>query len=299
MVFKSFSLARTSLAKGFTHGYAQSVVAGVSQNNPLATLQHDRYRKGLKNQYAFASSSTTSAVKALAAASAHEHQDSGLAAYYSAWQKTQKTEDKEWSQYQFRKLIEYDPKHASKEAAEAKESDAAIEESSEPIPARAGVSRAYSTSQVEDFKKVVGDEQAEEIALAQVDEAIAQEAAKIKAINEAVKDAEAQLSPIEEARSEASALLSDTLVNSTTLGYTPPSSLLPSPFDEIEEYTAQLEKLAANRKYAEVPAVFEAMLLDGVKPSLVRCNQSATRKASGRPQGPRCLFGHAPPTCRS
>ncbi|KAJ4323782.1 hypothetical protein N0V94_001702 [Neodidymelliopsis sp. IMI 364377] len=271
MVFKSFSLARTSLAKGFTHGYAQSVVAGVSQNNPLATLQHDRYRKGLKNQYAFASNSATSAVKALAASSVHEHQDSGLAAYYTAWQKTQKTEDKEWSQYQFRKLIEYDPKHASKDAAEANDGEAAVEES-DPTPGRAGVSRAYSTSQVEDFKKAVGDEQAEEIALAQVDEAIAQEALKIKAINEAVKEAEAQLSPIVETRSEASVQLSDALNNSTTQTYTPPSSLLPSPFDEIDEYTAQLEKLAANRKYAEVPAVFEAMLLDGIKPSVAAYN---------------------------
>ncbi|KAF2632277.1 hypothetical protein BU25DRAFT_406817 [Macroventuria anomochaeta] len=271
MVFKSFSLARTSLAKGFTHGYAQSVVAGVSQNNPLATLQHDRYRKGHKQQYAFASNSTTSAIKALDTARAHEHQDSGLAAYYTAWQKTQKTEDKEWSQYQFRKLIEYDPKHASKEAADAKAAEAAVEEALEPTPTRAVVNRAYSTSQIEDFRKAVGDEQAEQIALAQVDEAIAQEAAKIKAVNEAIKDAETQLSPIQETRSETPAQLSDA-ANSTTLNYTPPSSLLPSPFDEIEEYTAQLEKLAANRKYAEVPAVFEAMLLDGVKPSVAAYN---------------------------
>ncbi|KAJ4985691.1 pentatricopeptide repeat domain-containing protein [Stagonosporopsis vannaccii] len=259
MVFKSFSLARTSLAKGFTHGYAQSVVAGVSQNNPLATLQHDRYRKGHKQQYAFASNSTTSAIKALDTARAHEHQDSGLAAYYSAWQKTQKTENKEWSQYQFRKLIEYDPQHASKEAAEAKEKDV-VEEASEPTPARAVVNRAYSTSQVEDFKKAVGDEQAEEIALAQVDEAIAQEALKIRAVNDAIREAETQLSPVQEKRSQTPAI------------YTPPSSLLPSPFDEIEEYTAQLEKLAANRKYAEIPAVFESMLLDGVKPSATAYN---------------------------
>lgn len=271
MVFKSFSLARTSLAKGFTHGYAQSVVAGVSQNNPLATLQHDRFRKGHKQQYAFASNSTTSAIKALDAARAHEHQDSGLAAYYSAWQKTQKTENKEWSQYQFRKLIEYDPQHASKEAAEGKEKGAAIEEASEPTPARTVVNRAYSTSQVEDFKKAVGDEQAEEIALAQVDEAIAQEALKIKAVNEALREAETQLSPIQERRAVTPAQVSDP-ANSISGSYTPPSSLLPSPFDEIEEYTAQLEKLAAERKYAEIPAVFESMLLDGVKPSATAYN---------------------------
>ncbi|OSS45824.1 hypothetical protein B5807_09550 [Epicoccum nigrum] len=271
MVFKSFSLARTSLAKGFTHGYAQSVVAGVSQNNPLATLQHDRFRKGHKQQYAFASNSTTNAIKALDSARAHEHQDSGLAAYYSAWQKTQKTENKEWSQYQFRKLIEYDPQHATKEAAEAKEKGDVAEEAVEPTPARAVVNRAYSTSQVEDFKKAVGDEQAEEIALAQVDEAIAQEALKIKAVNEAIKEAQTQLSPIQETRSATPAQAPNP-ANSISGSYTPPSSLLPSPFDEIEEYTAQLEQLAANRKYAEIPAVFESMLLDGVKPSVTAYN---------------------------
>src|SRR5689334_12809271 len=109
MVFKSFHLARQSLAKGFTHGYAQSVVAGVQTTNPLASLQHDRFRKGLKNQHAFASTSTTAAVKALNASS-QEHSDSGLAAYYTAWQKHQRSDDKDWSQFQFRKLIEWDPK---------------------------------------------------------------------------------------------------------------------------------------------------------------------------------------------
>jgi pentatricopeptide repeat protein len=264
MVFKSFSLARSSLAKGFTHGYAQSVVAGVSQNNPLATLQQDRFRKGLKNQYVFASTSTTSAIKALAASS-HDHQDSGLAAYYTAWQKTQRTEDKEWSQFQFRKLIEWDPKNASNTQAEARDGDAAIEEAAEPGSQRAGVSRAYSTSQVEDFKKAVGEEQAEEIALAQVDEAIAQEAAKIKAINETARSEERLLSPIEEVRSEASAY-ADSLPKSITEGRTL-LSLLPSPFEDTDVFTAQLQKLAANRKYAEVPAVFESMLRSGVKPS--------------------------------
>lgn len=269
MVFKSFHLARQSLAKGFTHGYAQSVVAGVSQNNPLASLQHDRFRKGLKNQHAFASSSTTSALKALAASS-HEHSDSGLAAYYTAWQKHQRTEDKEWSQFQFRKLIEWDPA-SSKNAAEAKESTVAVEDTAEPVPARAVLNRAYSTSQVEDFKKAVGDEEAEKIALAQVDEAIAQEVANFKADNEAIRAAEEDLSPIQEARSDSPATVADTLVNSTTLSRTE-STIATSPIEAHDEYTVQLQKLATNREYAEVPAIFEAMLHSGVKPSVAAYN---------------------------
>ena len=109
MVFKSFTLARQSLSKGFTHGYAQSLVAGVSQNSPLASFQqHDRFRKvGAKhNQHAFASTSTTNAVKQ--AVAYQDHQDAGLAAYYAAWQKY-RIDDKDWSQFQFRKLIEWTP----------------------------------------------------------------------------------------------------------------------------------------------------------------------------------------------
>lgn len=264
MVFKSFHLARQSLAKGFTHGYAQSVVAGVSPLN----LNHERFRKGIKNQHAFAS--TTAAIKALGP-STHDHQDSGLAAYYTAWQKSQRTEDTEWSQYQFRKLIEWDPKTSQKSVAEAKESDVAIEESAEPVPARAGISRAYSTSQVDDFMKIAGEEGAEKIALAQVDEAIAQETAKIKANNEAARLAEEQLSPIEETRSESPATVADTLVESVTLSRTE-STLAPSLIEAVDAYTTQLETLAETRRYAEVPAVFEAMLRSGIKPSVAAYN---------------------------
>jgi pentatricopeptide repeat protein len=273
MVFKSFHLARQSLAKGFTHGYAQSVVAGVQGTNPLASLQHDRFRKGLKNQHVFSSTSTTAAVKALNA-SLQEQPDSGLAAYYTAWQKCQRSEDKDWSQFQFRKLIEWDPKSSTKVATEAKESNGVVEEEAELAPPRAIVNRAYSTSQVDDFKKAVGDEESEKIALAQVDESIAQEAAKIKADNAAVKLAEEDTSAIEEARSESPATVADTLVNSTTPSRTN-STIVASPIEAheaLDQYTAELQSLAENRRYAEVPAVFEAMLNYGVKPSVAAYN---------------------------
>jgi pentatricopeptide repeat protein len=267
MVFKSFTLARQSLAKGFTHGYAQSVVAGVSQNNPLASLQQERFRKtGAKqNQHAFSSNSTTSAIKQ---ALAHQdHQDSGLAAYYAAWQK-HRVDDKDWSQFQFRKLIEWKPQSSiAKGQVEAKDSHVAVEDAAEPVPARAGVNRAYSTSQVDDFKKAVGSEGAEKIALAQVDEAIAQEAAKIRAVNEAAtKVTTPETSQLEETRSESPATASDTLVDSTTLSRSD-SSVATRASEAIDEYTIQLQKLADSHKYAEIPAVFESMLRSGVKPS--------------------------------
>jgi len=272
MVFKSFHLARQSLAKGFTHGYAQSVVAGVSQNNPLATLQHDRFRKGLKSQHAFASTSTTSALKALAA-STHDHQDSGLAAYYTAWQKTQRNDDKEWSQFQFRKLIEWDPS-SSKNATEAKDSNVAIEEVAEPVPDRTAVNRAYSTSQVDDFRHAINKEEVEKIALAHVDEAIAQQVARVKlqVDTEAIQVAtEEEQVPVGQVQSESPVTVADTLVNSTTLSRTE-STVAASPVESHDEYTVQLERLAGSRQYAEIPAIFEAMLQAGLKPSVAAYN---------------------------
>lgn len=269
MVFKSFTLARQSLAKGFTHGYAQSVVASVTQQNPLATFNHDRLRKAgaNKNQLAFASTSTASALKALGAPDA---QDSGLAAYYAAWQKHRNVEDKEWSQFQFRKLIEWQPSSAGTKSPAEAESNVIVEEGDEyvdVIPARAGVTRAYSTSQVDDFRTIVSDEQVEEIALSQVDEAIAQEAAKIEALRSRSGTPVSQKEvAIEEARSDSPATVADTLVNSTTLSRTD-SAFAVSPIEAIDAHILHLEKLAESQKYGDIPAVFESMLRSGVKPS--------------------------------
>ncbi len=151
MVFKSFHLARQSLAKGFAQGYAQSLVAGVSQN-PITSFPHDRFRKGLKNKHASSYTSTTTAIKALAV-NPPELPDTGLAAYYSAWQKHQRVEGKEWSQFQFRKLIEWDSS-ASKNVTEAPEGQLLIEEVAETIPVRPVINRVYSASQIDDIKKV-------------------------------------------------------------------------------------------------------------------------------------------------
>lgn len=265
MVFKSF-LARQSITKSFTHGYAQSLVAGVSQNNPLA-FPNDRFRKvgAKKNQHGFATTSTTSAVKQ--AVSHHSQQDAGLAAYYAAWQK-HRVDDKDWSQFQFRKLIEWKPQPSTpKIELEAEDGSAVVDiEYAGPPPAHTGISRSYSTSQVEDLKNAVTDEQVEEIALSQVDEAITQ--LKTKAVNAAAKPFEQELSPVEEARSESPA--SDTLVNSILSRS--PSSIATKVAEQIDEHTATLQKLAEQRSYAEIPAVFESMLRSGVSPTALSYN---------------------------
>lgn len=256
MVFKSFHLARQSLAKGFTHGYAQSVVAGVSQNSPLLSFQNqDRFRKSgvAHKQHGYPTNSTTSAVKA---ALQSDSQDSGLAAYYAAWQKHQRVEDKEWSQFQFRKRIEWTPQTATpKNPIEVKDADVAIEETSELLPPSPGVSRSYSYSTVHDYNKATREEESEKIILEHAQDVATVEAAEL---------AEKTSSLVEEGRSVSPLSGSDTLVNSTTLSR--------SDISEIDPYTAQLRKLAERRQYAEIPALFESLLQSGVKPSVTAYN---------------------------
>ncbi len=268
MVFKSFHLARQSLAKGFAQGYAQSLVAGVSQN-PITSFPHDRFRKGLKNKHASSYTSTTTAIKALAA-NPPELPDTGLAAYYSAWQKHQRVEGKEWSQFQFRKLIEWDSS-ASKNVTEAPEGQLLIEEVAETVPVRPVINRVYSASQIDDIKKVAAGKEKEQIALVEVDQGIAQEVVNVAPENDVVATTKENLSPTEEVRPESPATVADTLVNSTTLSRTDSTSAL-SPIEVADDFTPQLQKLAENRSYDEIPVVFEAMLHAGVRPSVAAYN---------------------------
>ena len=118
MVFKPFThLARQNFAKAFTHGYAQSVVAA-SQTipsssttlNPLATNSLKFHRTSqLQSTFQNASSSSGSGAKAGQAGS--NSGDSGLAAYYAAWQHAQQTgDDSDWRQFQFKRRIGWKPK---------------------------------------------------------------------------------------------------------------------------------------------------------------------------------------------
>ena len=315
MVFKSFHLARQSLAKGFTHGYAQSLVAGVSQNNPLASLHYqERQRKSNSfhgHGFASAALQATGGIKSTPL----EHQDSGLAAYYAALQK-QKVDGNEWSQFQFRKRIEWKPSVVSKKDPDVfatQDAHSTADDFADLLPVRSGLSRAYSTSQVDDLKKVVVDAKAEKVALAQVNQAIAREVAKSKlkvdvVAEDAEVEAEAAVAPVEPSGAEAKAsveldaspaagtsveanasldvdasvplkeqpsaieharpepsVASDTLVDSDQLSRT--NSIAASSRSETDIYAGMLTRLVDERRYTEIPAVFERMLQSGVEPS--------------------------------
>jgi len=275
MVFKTFHLARQSLVKSFTHGYAQSVVAAsqssyASQNNSFGAFGSNlqsRFGKPGANQTQNAFASTSTQAGGSIKVAHNEHADSGLAAYYAAWQKHQRVEDKEWQQFQFTKRIEWKPRATVPEGKnEAKEDSGVIEETSDPVPARAVISRAYSTSAIDDFRNVVGDAKAEATALAHVDEAIAQEGAKAKAEAASPKLAAQETPPVtQETRPQSPATGSNVTPESISLSRA--SSSFATSISEIDTYTEQLNKLAENQHYAEIPAIFESMLVSGIKPT--------------------------------
>ncbi|KMU80761.1 LOW QUALITY PROTEIN: hypothetical protein CISG_08704 [Coccidioides immitis RMSCC 3703] len=102
MVFKPFThLARQTFSKTFAHGYAQSVVAASQSSyassatslNQITSVP-GKFTRTAQLQSAFqnaSGSSSSAGAKAGHAASNYASADSGLAAYFAAWQLAQQT----------------------------------------------------------------------------------------------------------------------------------------------------------------------------------------------------------------
>lgn len=122
MIFKPFThLARQGIAKTFTHGYAQSVVAAsqssyassITPLGPFGNHSNSRFGKSgtLPLHSAFHNTSNSAGHVYKSGQNTHNAEiidgpDAGLIAYYEAWQKQQQLgEGKEWKQFQFAKRI--------------------------------------------------------------------------------------------------------------------------------------------------------------------------------------------------
>lgn len=252
-----------------THGYVQSVVAATHAqtyaNNHRQRLGLNRRasqagkRPSYQLQNAFYSSTQSSS--AFAQESRSEKTDLGLAAYFENLrkQKVSGEEEPEWTQFQFQKRIEYSPLEAEKTGDV---------ESSRP-----GVERAYSTSAVDDFKKVELHEE-EKVALATIDAALVKEIhlRTDQAIFEAELSAVAARVPTPPIAPTQSPALSAT---ESGFGQTPTSSFTTiSTASELQSqsYADHLAKLSESGKYVEIPAVFEAMLVADIQPTATAYN---------------------------
>jgi len=250
--------------KTFTHGYAQSVVAAThpqvyaSSNRPGFGLNRRASKAGHFPSYSFQnafhnsaqSSSTVQLVR-------HEKTDGGLDAYFEAWKKQHATgeADKEWAQFQFPKRIEWKPLI---EVEEGRSNVQGQTVEAAPVP-----ERSYSASAVDDFNKFAAEEEA---ALAKIDAAIEKE---IKSRNDqAIFEAELSIVAARvptPPRTSSPALSSESgILRSPTTSATTIST---ASEQQSQSYAEHLTKLSEGGRYAEIPAVFEAMLVANIQPT--------------------------------
>jgi pentatricopeptide repeat protein len=253
------NLARQGFAKTFTHGYAQSLVAAthpqvyVSQNRPgfaqrrASKLGSNSYQ--FKNAFHNSAHSSGSAVREVHNA---KH-DGNLDAYFDAWTKQHAAgePEKEWTQFQFQKRIEWKPLHPEGTSAT-------------PIPELPkAVERSHSGNDV--GRVQLGAD--EEAALAKIDAAIEKEikSREDQAIFEAelsVVAARVPTPPIAAVQSPAISVESSVEKSPTSVA----TSVLSAAELQSQSYADHLTGLSEGGRYAEIPAVFEAMLVAGIQP---------------------------------
>jgi pentatricopeptide repeat protein len=264
------NLARQGFAKTFTHGYAQSVVAAThpqvyaSNNRPGFGLHRRSGKHGNHSSYhfqnAFHSSAQSSSSTVVQEARPEKH-DAGLDAYFDAWKKQHAVgePEKEWTQFQFPKRIEWKPSsiEVDSEGQTKVETKDAIEESPQLV-------RVYSANAVQ-----LGAE--EEAALAKIDAAIEKE---IKSRNDQAVF-EAELSVVAARVPTPVGFIKSPALSESGFQESPISSVTTASTAaelQSQSYADHLTKLSEAERYAEIPAVFEAMLVADIQPTATAYN---------------------------
>jgi pentatricopeptide repeat protein len=265
------NLARQGLHKSVTHGYIQSIAASAQQAGLSTYSNQQRPELGrrasrlpkLNHQFQNAFQTSTTSVPANPPPETHVEKrvvgDAGLDAYFDAWKHQQQRAaegEKEWKQFQFTKCIEWKQSTDAEEFPAYEEPEIDIQSLD---PTRATLTRAFTASDVDNFRKTHTVEE-EAAALAQIDAAITEEIRNRKS-NSAVSGLRGS-TPISrpvsphtvESATERSPLSSTTTVSVTASA-------------QSESYAEHLMKLADAQRYVEIPAVFEAMLVAGIKPT--------------------------------
>lgn len=274
MVIKPFShLARQSFAKTFAHGYAQSVVAA-SQSSYATTAgtlgqfhsyPAHKFTRTTQLQNLFQSTSGASGPGAKAghaSQGASTNGDSGLAAYYAAWQHAQQTGDEsDWRQHSFSKSIGWKSTKDTTEVKRVHRRDSSITPDS-LRPLRPSADRSLSETDVNRLHISEATE-AETEALQQVDHAIAQEVTSTT-LKEAGKETDG--STTQTAQSGASDSL-DTDQQPSVPARAAESGEISSVQTLASSLGKEILEQGRSQQYAEIPALFERMLRAGDVPT--------------------------------
>lgn len=296
MVFKPFThLARQSFAKTFTHGYAQTVVAATQSSyassttpfSPFGNHHNSRFGKPgtvqLHNAFHNASNSTGVANKNQPSQSA-DGVDAGLAAYFEAWQNQQRHgEGREWKQFQFTKRIGWKGPTITVEGKGKEKENPGL-----PLDApsdRGGLDRAYSASAIDDIKRVE-DDVAEAAAVANVDEAIAKEIRHIQSSAASREDLQSSvvldfhdqtikqpLAVLGESNSPSTvSSYGTTIAENRSTGSSDTTTSTSAQDTDSQAFSDYLGNLHDSQSFAEIPRVFESMLVQGLRPSIKAYN---------------------------
>lgn len=245
-LYSNFVRQGSTFAKSITtHGYAQSVVAAThphvlnSQNRPVFGRRRSHRFGGFS---AFQLHSAFHTERTSAGISDHRtaQNNGGLEAYFEALQSKQANgeAEKEWTQFEFPKRIEWKPSSSTVLRSENEVDAAEVSEASEAL---ADVSEQS------------------EAALAHIDAALKRELEARKLL-EAVQDP-----PVR--RLSSSAPISRTQSPVSETPRTEIDRIVSPDIDrQSQSYAEHLLRLSEAGRYAEIPAVFEAMLATGVKP---------------------------------
>ncbi|KAL8823076.1 MAG: hypothetical protein Q9191_006203 [Dirinaria sp. TL-2023a] len=295
MVLNKFAfLTRQGLGKTLTH-VPQTFVAGTqssyaSSSSPFAPLgNHGTGKFGkagsahLHTSFQGPPSPAVVYGKAASGSGNGEKSDSGLAAYYDAWQKQHQpgAEEKEWKQFQFTKRIGWKTPTAAVLAGRAKEREE-LGLRSEARLNHGSLNRAYSASAVDDIKKS-DDAKAEVEALAKVDEAIAEEISQFtnpastdNHVKTFLTSPESVLPSTPKVRSASPhSVQSRSTGELSTVSWLLSNETATTPdhsVDDAASFGEHIRKLSDAKRYAEIPPVFESMLTKGLRPTIQAYN---------------------------
>lgn len=255
------SFIRSGFTKSFTQGYAQSVVAAThphvlnSQNRPSFAGRKRQTTTRLGRLQQLQSAFHTSAHHSATLPVEHRHEKlttnhGGLDAYFESLQSKEAVQDAqgqedEWVQFQFQNRIEWKPSPAS----------VLLGSDGKPVDSQGLADNDLDESSLSNQ---------EHAALAQIDAALSHE---IEARSEAEALQGSNTEVVASARTPTP--VSEVVSAPASRAHTPASlarSATPPVDPQSQSYANHLTKLSENARYAEIPAVFEAMLVANIKP---------------------------------
>lgn len=263
MPFKPFAhLARVSLAKGIGHTYAPSVVAAPStlglNNQPSVA----KFSKAAHLQQTFTTTSGSSGAGAKAgytSQSSSSGGDGGLAQYWAAWQHAQQTgDDSDYKQHLKARTIGWKQPEKEKHIHRLTSTQPLdlLRPSNRPLPSRVHSESALFDGKTTEIEDVTGDKAAE-----LEDLNTARALASESAIEVDVGTPLASSRAVTPALSEA--------VNSTeSQTHSTPTEVTSTLSEEAVLLSDKIVRLGQQQRYAEIPALFQNILEEGLIPSV-------------------------------